>query len=296
MDFKAYQHVERLGTSEVENILDTDCVEIMSKADGSNFTCYLNNDGELECGSRKRVLSLHNDNAGAYKYVMEHRTGYEAYLMHHPTHRIYGEWLVKHTVTGYEDSAWRKIYIFDVYDEAENRYLRFDEYVEEISNLGLDYIPPIAILDHPTLEEVQSYVSKCTFVMQDEQAGEGIVIHAPNYKNKYGHQIWAKIVRNEFKQVKKHPTKHNDSAELESDIIDKFCTEEFIKKEYAKIIAQEGKWESKMIPRLLSTIWHEFVKEESYNFVKKYKCPTINFKQLQGLCTEKIKTTLPTLF
>lgn len=51
-----------------------------------------------------------------------------------------------------------------------------------------------------------------------------------------------------------------------------------------------------MIPRLLGVVWHEFVKEEAYNFVKKYKNPTVDFKLLNVMVTDKIKETMKELF
>lgn len=36
--------------------------------------------------------------------------------------------------------------------------------------------------------------------------------------------------------------------------------------------------------------------EESWNFIKKYKNPMINFKRLQGMVTAKIKEVKPELF
>lgn len=51
-----------------------------------------------------------------------------------------------------------------------------------------------------------------------------------------------------------------------------------------------------MIPRLLQTIWYEFIKEESWNFIKKYKYPTLNFKIMYSLTISKIKQELPEVF
>ena len=55
-----YQHVELLGRTEVEGILDG-VVSVQTKIDGSNGVLWLQ-DGKLHAGSRKRELRLDDDN------------------------------------------------------------------------------------------------------------------------------------------------------------------------------------------------------------------------------------------
>lgn len=57
MQYKPYQHIERLGTQETEGILDGTC-HIFPKIDGTNATVYLGDDGNLHGGSRKRELTI----------------------------------------------------------------------------------------------------------------------------------------------------------------------------------------------------------------------------------------------
>lgn len=64
MDFRKYQHIERFGTSEVEQIEIGTCY-VFPKIDGTNSSVWLN-DGELCAGSRNRQLSLESDNAGFF--------------------------------------------------------------------------------------------------------------------------------------------------------------------------------------------------------------------------------------
>lgn len=77
---------------------------------------------------------------------------------------------------------------------------------------------------------------------------------------------------------------------IEELIVDKYCTEAFIKKEYAKIVHEnDGEFEGRHIPRLLNTVWHEFIVEESWNFIKQHRNPTIDYKTLNRLVIDKIK-------
>ena len=92
MEFQKYQHIERLGTDEVEGILNGK-VYVFSKLDGSNCGLFMDNSGNIRVNSRNRLLSIDNDNAGSCAYVLENDK-YKNYLEKHPSHRLFGEWLV----------------------------------------------------------------------------------------------------------------------------------------------------------------------------------------------------------
>ena len=70
MEFNKYQHIERFGTDEVENIEFGRCF-IFYKIDGKFGQVYLDADGNIKAGSRNRVLTLENDNANFYQYVLQ---------------------------------------------------------------------------------------------------------------------------------------------------------------------------------------------------------------------------------
>jgi hypothetical protein len=129
-------------------------------------------------------------------------------------------------------------------------------------------------------------------------AGEGLVVKNYDYINQFGRATWAKIVTNEFKEknAKEFGTEQKSvNVSVEEKIIDNYFTEAFIEKEYSKMVLNEP-WSSRRIPELLGRMWHEFVDEESVNFVKSLKNPTINFKVLNNLATQKIKRVRGDLF
>ena len=68
MEFKKYQHIERFGTTEVQNIELGECY-IFPKVDGSNGSVWLDNNGDIQAGSRRRHLTFEKDNAGFYEWV-----------------------------------------------------------------------------------------------------------------------------------------------------------------------------------------------------------------------------------
>jgi len=72
-------------------------------------------------------------------------------------------------------------------------------------------------------------------------------------------------------------------------------TGSLVEKEYSKISVESG-WTSKMIPKLLGTVFYCLIKEEAWEFVKELKNPTIDFKRLQALTFARVKEIKPELF
>lgn len=296
--FKKYQHLERFGTSEVEGIELGDCF-IFYKIDGTNGSIWLENN-EVKTGSRNRELSLDNDNQGFYNEIIKDEK-IKSYLEKHPNHRLFGEWLVPHSLKTYRDDAWRKFYIFDVVLDKEEtfEYLSFDIYEPLLKEFNLNYIPPICKVKNPTYETLINQLEKSgLFLVKDGQGkGEGIVIKNYDFYNKYGRQTWAKIVTNEFKE--KHVetmgyTELKSALSIEEKILDKYVTESFIEKEFSKI-AIDG-WSSKLIPKLLNTIFHELIKEEIWNILKEFKNPKIDFSRLYIMTISKVKLVKKEIF
>lgn len=301
MEFNRYMHIERIGTDEVENIEFGICY-IFYKIDGTNGSIWMDN-GIIKAGSRNRELTVEKDNADFYQYVLQNER-IKTYLQKHPNHRLYGEWLVPHSIKTYRKDAWRKFYIFDValhQEDGAEEYLPYDIYKPLIEELGLDYIPPLAVLKNPTEESFIRCLEKTgQFLVEDGKGnGEGIVIKNYDFYNKYGRQIWAKIVSNEFKEIHAKTMGADIVSQqeiIEEKIVIKYCTEAFIEKEYQKLVKEKQGWKSKYIPELLNRIYYEFINEESWHFIKEFKNPKVNFKTLNALVIQKIKEVKKELF
>jgi len=316
MEFKKYQHIERLGTTEVEGIESGTCY-IFPKIDGTNGSIWIDreNNGRpvcaIRCGSRNRELSNEADNAGFIKHIRTELVKYKHFFLNNPNLRLFGEWLVPHSLKTYRDEAWRKFYVFDVVRDLPElpeeqgwgekfEYLTYEEYKPLMDKYGLNYIPCIAIIENPTHEFLIKQLPCNEFLIKDgEGQGEGIVIKNYDYKNKYGRTTWAKIVTSEFKEkhVKEMGTSKKEvGLVVERKIVTKYCTTALIDKTYAKIVNEQEGWSSKFIPRLLNTVYYDLIKEESWNFIKEFKNPTIDFKQLLRETTTKIKELKPEIF
>ena len=302
MEFKKYQHVERYGTQEVDGI-DIGTCYIFYKIDGTNGSIWLDESGSLQAGSRNRPLSLDNDNAGFLGSVINNPKLKEL-LDIYPNHNIYGEWLVPHSLKTYRDDAWRKFYVFDISyidEQGGVKYIPYPEYKPVLDEIGVDYIPPLAICKNPSYDILIKCLEKTNeFLIKDgNSSGEGIVIKNYDFRNKYGTTTWAKIVTSEFKE--KHAkemgaTEITSSLNAEERIINLWVTEAFIEKEYQKIVIENEGWSSKYIPMLLGKVYHELIIEDIWNILKELKNPKIDFKRLNMMVTQRIKEVKKELF
>ena len=295
MSFIKYQHLERFGNTEVEGI-EVGTVYVFPKIDGTNGSVWFDND--IKCGSRNRELALDNDNAG-FMNAMVQDEAVKRYVFANPSHILYGEWLVPHTLKTYSDDAWRRFYVFDVFDRNKERLLSYDEYSPVAIAAGLNVIPPIAIIKNGSEEHFTQCLAKANYLVKDGAGqGEGIVLKNYDYHNKYGRQTWAKIVSNEFKA--KHHLEMGAPVVgceiVEEKIVAKYVTQSLVDKVHAKIVNEMNGWSSKYIPRLLHTVYYGLVTEETWNFVKEFKSPKIDFKVLSHYTTARIKELRKELF
>lgn len=312
MSFVKYQHLERFGTSEVLNIELGECY-VFPKIDGTNASVWAETSGlytvDIKAGSRNRELSLEKDNAGFYEWVLNQKNIHN-FLIDNPHLRLFGEWLVPHSLKTYRENAWRNFYVFDVCrvkPESERThegddhlvYLKYDEYKPLLEKYDIQYVPPIAVINKGTYELFIDQLAKNVFLIEDGKgAGEGIVIKNYDFRNRFNRNTFAKIVTSEFKE--KHAKEMGGSVIKGSDLIeekiaDEFVTKALCEKVYSKI-ENEGGWSSKMIPRLLNTVYYDLIKEDAWEFVKKHKNPSINFGTLQHFTFKKVKENLPHVF
>lgn len=297
VDFIKYMHLERFLTSAVEGIEDGK-VQVFPKLDGTNASLWVDENRTLRGGSRNRLLSVESDNAGFYNAMLTSPKHYELAAAH-PKYVFYGEWLVPHTLKTYREDAWRKFYIFDVFNRETGLFIPYDGYKPILEKYEVDYVPCIRIIKNGTPEMFTRILQENTFLVEDGKGfGEGIVLKDYDYKNQWGNTVFAKIVSNDFKAqnytAMGAPVIGEDS--VEEKIVEEFVTSHFVFKVRDKIINDKGSWTNDCIPRLMSTVWYDLLSEESYNFVKKYKNPKINFGFLNRLTLAKTKQLLPEIF
>lgn len=319
MSFIKYHHVEKLEHPAVHDILEG-TVSVYPKLDGTNASIWYN--GEVQAGSRNRHLEPDKDNAGFLRWARENEA-VNSFFAEHPELRLHGEWLVPHSLKTYREDAWRRFWIFDVVENGE--LVPAEHYGDEFDKHGLDHITPLAKIEHPSETQLLRIMNETnTFLIEDAAGpGEGIVIKRYGaWRNRFGDQVWAKMVRNEFKELNKKTFGLKvtpGEKQVEFEVVDDFVTHALVKKELAKIVHAVADQDrvaelhgsdeltayynevmltnrGRIIPKLLGMVWYCLISEEMWAILKKHKGATIDFAKLNRLTTARIKDCVPELF
>ena len=173
--FRKYPKLHRLGKDETLGILNGLCV-IQEKIDGANASIWMQ-DGEIRCGSRNNdLIERGNPFNGFVEYVKNHR-GVRSYLEKNPTHTLYGEWLVKHTLN-YDYTKYKEFYLFDIYDNELDVNAHSD-YVKDVAiNNDIKFAQVFGVFENPTQEQIMEFVGKSCL----GDKGEGVVIKNKDFE------------------------------------------------------------------------------------------------------------------
>lgn len=283
MNFRAYPKIHRLGKEETDGILDGP-VDIQEKIDGANVSIWWDEEAAMvKCGTRTRELPLDESFNGFQEAVRDNKR-IELWLRANQSCRLYGEWLVKHTIT-YPDEAYKKIYLFDIYDQEEHRYWPQDYVLEVSEQLGLEYPQLFSVGVQVKEDEINNHVGK-SFIAAN---GEGVVIKRQDFRNQFGDHAYAKVVHEKFKEsnaiVFGGNNKHSESYH-EMYIVNKYCTLGRVQKIMHKLQnVTERKLGMEQTSQVAGTCYHDMITEEIWEIIKKTK--TIDFGRLQRLSTKK---------
>lgn len=208
-------------------------IRVMIKYDGANAQFDVNSKGELGVYSRNNPLSTEMNLNGLYQYVHEKVDP----TMLPPNRKIFGEWLVSHSVV-YPKDMYKQFYIFDIYDAEKEEYIDPDsnEYknIEAylVNHCGMQkgvvlYDGVYKGMEH--LEEILKKVTRANDTPDgkvpttfDEVYHEGIVIKAYDFRDQYGHQLFVKMVGEKFKEtkVRKERVPAGPDTSVEREIVD----------------------------------------------------------------------------
>ena len=283
-NFKPYPKIHRLGKDETMSlsgsILDG-TVYIQEKLDGANASIWMDDEGNIRCGSRTQDVTEKPFN-GFPEYVMAHE-GINRYLKDNPKDRLYGEWLVRHTV-GYNETSYRKFYLFDIEVTPLNMNMDIEFMYDVAKDYGIETAYFVGKFENPTPEQVQEYCGKSQY----GQKWEGVVIKNPSFRNKFGDPCHAKIVTQEFKEdngVTFGGNSKDSNTYEEMYMVNKYMTLERVRKIVQKIEAIDGKAKLSDIPKVQSMAYHDMLTEEIWEISQKKM--VIDFAKLQTLCYKK---------
>lgn len=280
MSYKTYPKIHRLGKEETDGLLEQEII-VQEKVDGANISIF-EHEGKVRCGTRTRMLP-EDESFNGFQEAVRSNLNLAMYFSRNPDHILYGEWLVKHTIT-YNEEAYKKIYLFDIYDTATGNWLPQEEVKEEAEFLGLEY-PHIFFKGKATEEQIKEFVGKSMIA----PAGEGVVLKNPDFINKFGDHAYAKVVHEKFKEsnaiVFGGNNKHSESY-WEMYVVNKYCTTARVRKIMQKLQAEtDRRLDMEHTSRVAGTCYHDMIQEEAWEIVK--KVPKLDFKKLQSFSHRK---------
>jgi hypothetical protein len=274
-EFRKYDKIHRLGKDETIGILEGLC-HVQEKIDGANASIWLDDNGQIQCGSRNRHLIEDNFN-GFVDYARSHE-GIMALLAYNPGMILYGEWLVKHSVK-YPEGAYKKFYLFDIW--LDGKLLTPDAVMASAHSYGIQAVPYVGEFLNPTVEELKAFVGKSSL----GESGEGIVIKNMNFTNKFGDLCYAKMVCENFQESRKAEILDNDN---ESYIVSKYMTVGRVVKIMNKLQPEiNERLDMCHIPRICNSAYHDMITEEIWEITKKVEI--VNLKILSRLSFIKAK-------
>lgn len=296
MSLIKYIHLERFGTDEVDGINLGRC-HVFPKLDGTNASIWLEN-GQLCFGSRNRQITTDDDNQGFAAWAILQPALVDLLKSLPDGSRVYGEWLVPHSLKTYRDDAWRRFWVFDVLT-ADGEFMHYDEYSQACKQVGIDFIPCVLVAQNPTYEVLSTETEKNRFqIKENSGVGEGVVIKQYGWKNRFHRTTWAKLITNSFKDehVKEMGCSVVSIKMMEDAIAEEFVTEHMVEKIIAKIRGEQGAFSARSIPQLLGMAFHDLVTEELWQAIKQHKNPKIDFKSLNHFTIARVKRLKPELF
>jgi hypothetical protein len=297
-----YQHVERLGHEDVEGLLKGEVI-VQNKMDGANLTVAMIG-STLVIGSRNSAISINGEPNHGFNGAVE-------YILHHdqiipyltrlaivlPAVALRGEWLVKHSMN-YKSEAYGQFYVFDEehyrWNEQTQKYdwsyRHPEDWQMRMKDLGIKYIPNVAVLRDPTLDQLIE-LSKGPDEWGAEQK-EGIVIKNYAFKNTHGRTTWGKIVSADFKEKHKLAMGASKRDAPEMRFIANYLTDAEILKTIHKIA--DDRAESPRVQHmaeLLGRTWYDIFKDNLWDFVKNERVGAFDFRSARELATRKVRET-----
>lgn len=298
MEQKKYTDVVRLGHKSTVDVLNVgDNIVIQEKIDGANAS--FTKEDTLLAFSRNRELDLTNTLGGFYNYIMEKFNGNLNDL--NDDFVYFGEWTNPHKVKyeGFE----KQFFLFDVYSKSQHKYLGFDVVKSEAAKLNLNLVPVFYEGQYTSFEHLEGFIGKTEIngKIGDKQLGEGIVVKNVDYLDRFGRQLFVKLVVDEFREVQsqkkaKNPTAHMSTPEyiLAESVATKARVDKIIYKlkDEGLISGEIDKKDFGMIFKECNIrTWNDVLKEESDSITSEMETEKLH-KFISNFATKHAKSYL----
>lgn len=254
MEFKKYTKIKRFGTAENEDVFDHE-VTITEKVDGANTRIY-KKDGVIYFGSHNQMLADDTANKGWGGFVEWVKSMDWSTLPE--DHMLYGEWMKKHTI---DYGLEKPIFVaFDMYEVEREVYWDYGDLEEFCDGLCIQIVP-LLFKGKTTKDEAKKLIGKS--FLNPEVDAEGICIKAYGQRNEWGRHVFAKFVRDKFKEANEKTFRKGGQPAIEQVLCDMFTNEARVMKAVQKLI-EEGKYEKDMrdMRYLKDYVWDDIFEEE----------------------------------
>jgi hypothetical protein len=259
---KKYMDIVRLGHKSTTNVLNIgDEIIIQEKIDGANASFKLEDD-KIKVFSRKTELNLENNLRGFYNYAIT-----IDYNKLNNDYIYFGEWSCKHKIT-YPLESTNKFYLYDIYSISNEVYLPISIVKSEAQKLNLNLIPIFYEGEYISFEHLQSFIGKTEL---GGKKGEGIIVKNIKYNDKYGNQLFVKLVSDEFAEIQKQKLPKDPYKKLiaEQKFINTYLTSARVEKILHKLVDENiidenyGLEDMSIILKSLGLkIYEDLIKEE----------------------------------
>lgn len=284
MHFK-YPKVHRFGKAETEGFFETEGpFYIQEKLDGANASVWVE-DGEIKIGSRNQEIVAPATFRGLRTWLETTPEGenLSEFVLSHPQYRVFGEWLVKHTIA-YNLDDMNRFYVFDIYEGEESVDLYgVHQMCKEYDLLSV----PIHVWDDGKHTE---YMAKKHLERSSDfgPQREGVVVTNPKFVNKFGNKCRVKFVTETFKETAKRE-KVQRSANGSEWIVGHYCTPARVLKcvEKLKTVKELDRLEMKHTGAIISMVYNDILTEEIWEIQK--KVPIVHFRDLSKQCADKTR-------
>ena len=289
--YRSLEHVLRLEQSKID-IPDflNGTVYVFSKTDGTCFSAWADDSGNIHCGSRHREISLEHDNADSMLFFTTEKmfANLRKLLIDNPQYILYGEFIGglagRKMIGTIKDYLKKGLMVFGLYDTNINQYLDYPTYSKLLNGVYDQVVEPLAVLDHPTVADIEQYIEN-HYNLPEDILAEGIVMWNYDFRDKFNHFQITKIVNAESKIGKGCIKIKPSLQEVEKIIINAYVTdadcEKAKQKACVKFNLDEFEVNNRTMGFYLNALYQDLIEEELWTIVKKLKNPTINFGLLR---------------
>lgn len=310
---KKYEKIRYPGDEETVGVFREGDVYVQEKLDGGNGRFmhqrhldeeYQQEDRGLVFGSRNVVYKNEKDVADMFsepiEYVREvvspdqiaiEEEEYDAEFV------FFGEYMVPHTIQGYDWDNIPRFIGFDVWNERTERFMHPETARDIFHKLGLEYAPIIEVCDASDWEEGDTRFHKEDGHLQVPESEYGDVrAEGFMFKNPTT-DVYAKYVREDFKETnnKTFNSTSNEPSGAEK-LSHNYVTNARIEKQIHKLVNEEGwDYEMDMMEELPEAVIRDMAEEEAGNIFmeENYEVDLHEFRStISSRCANVLRKTI----